>query len=159
MTLTLVRQPVDACRRRSLRTPWTGSLASRSAAGSLRTRTIRGSEEKQRCQTFQSKHRKCQGNQCVMIDCCCFNMQFLSTPIGSLCTFNDFFLFFFFLGFPPPEAAEGHSPDRRHLVRKPILFALGSLGAAIVTNLVLKPHAEACCFGLFYGIVAKASLC
>ena len=31
--------------------------------------------------------------------------------------------------------------------------------AAIVTNLVLKPHAEACCFGLSSSIVAKASLC
>ena len=42
---------------------------------------------------------------------------------------------------------------------KPILIALGPMGAAIVTNLVLKPHTEACCFGLFYSIVAKASLC
>ena len=42
---------------------------------------------------------------------------------------------------------------------KPILIALGPMGAAIVTNLVLKPHAEACCFGLSYNIVAKASLC
>ena len=42
---------------------------------------------------------------------------------------------------------------------KPILIALGALGAAIVTNLVLKPHAEACSFGLSYSIVAKASLC
>ena len=48
-----------------------------------------------------------------------------------------------FLGFPPPEEAEGHSPDRRHLVGKPILFAFAPLGAAIVTNLGLKPHAEA----------------
>ena len=89
MTLTLVRQHVDACRHRSLRTPWTGSLASRSAAGSQGTRTIRGSEEKQRCQTFQSKHRKCQGYQCVMIDCWGSDMQFLSTTIGSLCSFDD----------------------------------------------------------------------
>ena len=32
---------------------------------------------------------------------------------------------------------------------KPTLCALALLGAAIVTNLVLKPHAEACCFGWF----------
>ena len=42
---------------------------------------------------------------------------------------------------------------------KPILVALSLMGAAIVTNLVLKPHAEACCFGLSYSIVAKALLC
>ena len=42
---------------------------------------------------------------------------------------------------------------------KPLLFALGLMGAAFVTKLVLKPHAEACCFGIFYSIVAKASLC
>ena len=40
-----------------------------------------------------------------------------------------------------------------------ILFALGPMEAAIVTKLVLKPHAEACCFGLSYSIVAKALLC
>ena len=49
----------------------------------------------------------------------------------------------------------GDSPDRG----EPTLFALAPLGAAIVTNLVLKPHAEACCFGLFYSIVAVASIC
>ena len=64
-----------------------------------------------------------------------------------------------FLGFPPLEAAEVHSTDSRLLLGKPTLFALGPLGAAIVTNLVLKPQAEACCFGLSYSIVAKASLC
>ena len=42
---------------------------------------------------------------------------------------------------------------------KPILIALAPLGAAIVTNLVLKPHAEACSFSLSYSIVAKALLC
>ena len=42
---------------------------------------------------------------------------------------------------------------------KPILIALAPLGAAIVTNLVLKPYAEACSFGLSYSIVAIASLC
>ena len=42
---------------------------------------------------------------------------------------------------------------------KPILIALGPMGTAIVTNLVLKPHEEACWFALFYSIVAKASLC
>ena len=51
------------------------------------------------------------------------------------------------------------STDSRLLVRKPMLFALALMGAAIVTNLVLKPHAEACCFGLFYSIVAKSLLC
>ena len=70
-----------------------------------------------------------------------------------------FFFFFFFLGFPPPEAAEVRSTDRRLLLGKPTLFALAPLGAAIVTNLVLKPHAQACSFGLSYSIVAKASLC
>ena len=42
---------------------------------------------------------------------------------------------------------------------KPILIALGPMGAAIVTNLVLKPHAEACGLCLFYNIVAIVSLC
>ena len=64
-----------------------------------------------------------------------------------------------FLGFPPPEAAEVRSTDSCLLVGKPTLCALGPLGAAIVTNLVFKPHAQVCCFGLSYSIVAKASLC
>ena len=42
---------------------------------------------------------------------------------------------------------------------KPILFALALMGAAIVTNMVLKPHAEAYCYGLSYSIVAIVSLC
>ena len=42
---------------------------------------------------------------------------------------------------------------------KPVLIVLGPMGAAIVTKLVLKPHAQACCFGVSYNIVAKASLC
>ena len=63
------------------------------------------------------------------------------------------------LGFPPPEAAEVRSTDSRLLVGKPTLFALGPMGAAIVTNLALKPHTEACCFSLFYSIVAIALLC
>ena len=51
------------------------------------------------------------------------------------------------------------STDSRLLVRKPTLFALALMGAAIVTNLVLKPHAEAYCFGLFYSTVEKSLLC
>ena len=65
----------------------------------------------------------------------------------------------FFLGFPPPEAAEVRSADRHLLLGEPTLFALALMGAAIVTNMVLKPHAEACSFGLSYSIVAKALLC
>ena len=42
---------------------------------------------------------------------------------------------------------------------KPILIALSPMEAAIVTNLVFKPHAEACSFALFYNIIPKASLC
>ena len=59
-----------------------------------------------------------------------------------------------FCRFPPRRRR------RRHIVSmgKHILFALGTMGAAIVTKLVLKPHAEACCFGLFYSIVAKTLL-
>ena len=51
------------------------------------------------------------------------------------------------------------STDRHLLVGKPTLFALAPLGAAIVTHLVVKPHTEACSFGLSYSIVAKALLC
>ena len=40
----------------------------------------------------------------------------------------------------------------------PTLFALGPMGAVIVTSLVLKPHAEACSFGLSYSIAAITSL-
>ena len=64
------------------------------------------------------------------------------------------FLYFFFR-FPPAEGGGGTLVP----MGKPILIALGPMGAAIVTKLVLKPHAEACCFGLFYSIVAIASLC
>ena len=68
------------------------------------------------------------------------------------------FVIILFLGFPPPEAAEVRSTDSRLLLGQPTLFALALMGAAIVTNLVLKPHTEACSFGLFYNIVAIASL-
>ena len=63
-----------------------------------------------------------------------------------------------FLGFPLPEVAEVRSTDSR-LMGKPTLFALAPLGTAIVTNVVLKPHAEACCLCLSYSIVTIASLC
>ena len=51
------------------------------------------------------------------------------------------------------------STNSQLLQGRPTLFALFLMGAAIVTNLVLKPHAEACCFALFYNIVAKPLLC
>ena len=41
----------------------------------------------------------------------------------------------------------------------PTLFALCAMGAVIVTTLVLKPHTEACSFGLSYIIAAITSLC
>ena len=50
----------------------------------------------------------------------------------------------FFKVFPPPEAAEVRSTDSCLLLGKPTLIALALMGAAIVTNLVLKPHAQAC---------------
>ena len=61
----------------------------------------------------------------------------------------------FFRFSPRRRRWRGISPDQG----KPTLFVLAPLGAAIVTNLVLKPHAEACSFGLFYSIVAITLRC
>ena len=65
----------------------------------------------------------------------------------------------FFFRFSPTAGGGGAQHRLASPAGKPILFALGPMGAAIVTNFVLKPHAEACCFALFYNIVAIASLC
>ena len=75
------------------------------------------------------------------------NMFFYVVPI--------FLMALQFFRFPRAEGGGGTPVP----MGKPILIALGPMGAAIVTKLVLKPHAEACCFGLFYSIVAIASLC
>ena len=87
-----------------------------------------------------------------------FNMYNMITDFGHMLEYDVINIFFRF--YPRRRRRRGRAPIAVAQVwGKPTLFALSPLGAAIVTNLVLKPHAEAYCFGLSYSIVAKALIC
>ena len=92
---------------------------------------------------------------CFVCECVCVSVCVSGVCVVYVYVHVCMYMCVCFLGFPPPQAVEGRQPRWG----EPTLLALAPLGAAIVTNLVLKPHAEACCFGLSFSIVAIASIC